>query len=402
VIATAPAQRAPLLYLCLENPWRLSAGGLIRNYWMIRTLAERFEVELVTAGDSADPVPEDFAALCGAIRCFPALTKAARIMRALLPGSTLYTAGGVSRAMRDAVAALLARRQYAAIVLDLAMVDALPADCTVPIVYNAHNCEATLLERRAAKERSFARRVATAVDARRLRPIEARLIERAALVAACSPDDVEDLADLSPRARRSAVVVPNGVDGERYAEVTQSAAVPGTVLVTGSFDWHPNRLGLRWFLREVVPVLRPQVDAESVRIRIAGRMSAALAAEVDAVPLVSAAPNVPDMRTELALAEIVVAPIVASSGTRLRILEAWAAGRPVVTTPEGAFGLPHADGDDLIVRSGAAPFARAVAELLRDPARRLALRRRGLERAREHDWRRIGRTLLDACERARF
>lgn len=400
MIDAVPERRPALLYLCLENPWRLSAGGLIRNYWMIRALSERFEVELVTAGDPADPVSPDFAALCGPIHRFPARTTAARIAHALLPGSTLYTAGGVSHAMRSGVAALLARRPFAAIVLDLAMVDALPAGCSVPIVYNAHNCEATLLERRAAKERSVVRRLATAVDARRLRPIEARLIERAALVAACSADDVEDLARLAPSARRTAVVVPNGVDGERYAAVTQTAGVPGTVLVTGSFDWQPNRLGLRWFLREVMPLLAPQVDARHVRVRVAGRMNAALAAEIDAVPLVRAAPNVPDMRTELANAEIVVAPIVASSGTRLRILEAWAAGRPVVTTPEGAFGLPHADGDDLIVRSGAAPFAQAVAELLRDPGRRVILRRHGLARAGEHDWRRIGRTLMEACDRA--
>jgi glycosyltransferase involved in cell wall biosynthesis len=399
VIAPVPPVRGRLLYLCLENPWHLNAGGLIRNYWLIRALAERFDVDLVTGGDPAAPVPWDFEKFCASIRRYPSPGSLSRLARALRPDETLFTAGSVSRAMRVAVAELLRRTAYAAIVLDLNMIGAIPRSCTVPLVYNAHNCETALLRRRWRTETSLARRLATALDAVRLRPIESRVIERAVLVAACSSADVEDLGTLARIVRAKAVVVPNGVDTARYAPLASVRPEPGTVLVTGSFDWHPNRIGLRWFLREVVPALRA-FAVEPLQVRVAGRMDAALAAEIDAVPGVSAVPNVPDMRDELGRAQIVAAPILASSGTRLRILEAWAAARPVVTTPEGALGLAHRDGADLLVRSGAAPFAQGIAELLREPERRDALAAAGLRRANGYDWHGIGAELLDACAAA--
>ena len=400
MIAPVPAARGRLLYLCLENPWHLNAGGLIRNYWLIRALADRFDVDLVTGGDPRTPIPPDFDVLCASIHRYPAPGTFGRLVRAIHPRETLFTAGSVSRSMRVAVAGLLRRFPYAAIVLDLNMIGAIPAHCTVPLVYNAHNCETALLRRRWRTETSLARRLATALDAARLRPIEAQVIERAVLIAACSSADVEDLGALARIARAKSVVVPNGVDTARYAALSTVRPEPGTVLVTGSFDWHPNRIGLRWFLREVVPALRLFAAAEPLSVRIAGRMDAAFAAEIDAVPGVRAAPNVPDMRDELGRAQIVAAPILASSGTRLRILEAWAAARPVVTTPEGALGLVHHDGTDLLVRAGAAPFAQAIAELLREPERRAALAAAGLRRASAYDWRGIGNDLLDACAAA--
>jgi glycosyltransferase involved in cell wall biosynthesis len=399
VIASDPLPRPRLLYLCLENPWLLNAGGLIRNYWLVRALAQRYAIDLVTAGDPDDAVPDDFAGVCAAIHRFPAPGRAARMLRALRPGETLFTSGSVSNAMCAGVATLIANAPYAAIVLDLNMIGAIPRDCRVPLVYNAHNCETALLCRRWRTETSPARRLATAFDAWRLRPIEARVVARARLIAACSAADMQDLAKLDVSARRKTVVVPNGVDTRRYVEVAQAVPQQGTVLVTGSFDWHPNRIGLRWFLRDVVPLVC-RFAVEPPRIRVAGRMDTALAAEIDAIPHVHAAPNVPDMRDELESAAIVVAPILASSGTRLRILEAWAAARPVVTTPEGAFGLTFREDEEIVVRRGAEPLARAIAELLRDPARREALALAGTRRAQAYDWRGIGTVLLDGCARA--
>jgi glycosyltransferase involved in cell wall biosynthesis len=396
-----PRRRPRLLYLCPENPWRLDAGGPIRNYWFVRAFAERFDVDLVTARATDDVLPADFAGACAEIHGIPAPDRAARVLRALRPGGTLYTTGNVSAAMRAQVERMLRERRYDAISLDLAMIEALPASCNVPLIYNAHNCETALLRRRAARESTLLRRAATAVDARRLAPIERRLLERSVLVAACSNADIEDLALLAPAARAKSVVVPNGVDCARYASVATSRADGKTILVTGSFDWQPNRIGLRWFLREVVPVLARRSAPGELRIRVAGRMDPSLAAEIGAVPLTTASPNVPDMRDELAGAAIVAAPILASSGTRLRILEAWAAGRPVVTTPEGAFGLEDSSdaGPSMLVRSGAEPFADALLGLVRSTLQREELRRGGLAQAARYDWRRISGALLEAVDR---
>jgi glycosyltransferase involved in cell wall biosynthesis len=105
------------------------------------------------------------------------------------------------------------------------------------------------------------------------------------------------------------------------------------------------------------------------------------------------------MDVELRRASIVAAPVIASSGTRLRILEAWAAGRPVVTTPHGAFGLDYSDGSDIFVCSSAQRFAEAAIGLLDDASLRAKVRADGLARAATYDWSVIGAKLMTGLEK---
>ncbi len=131
-----------------------------------------------------------------------------------------------------------------------------------------------------------------------------------------------------------------------------------------------------------------------VRVRVAGRMSAGLAARIDAQPLMSASPNPADMRSELQAATIVAAPIRSSSGTRLRILEAWAARRPVVTTTAGAFGLEHTPGVDVAIADDPTVFARTLVSLMRDAQHRELLAERAFERVQDYAWPVIMRRFL--------
>jgi glycosyltransferase involved in cell wall biosynthesis len=392
-----------LLFICQLNPWRLNNGGIIRNYWLIDALAQRFDVDLVTADDAADAVPADFQQRCGDIARFPRSkglrAKLTRVTGALRAGGTFYTSGSVTRQMRFGVRRLLKTRSYAAIMTELGMIDAVPAG-TVPIVYSAHNCEAALLLRRAKLEPLWSR-FAMTIDALRLRRLEACLIQRSVLVTACSQNDVDDMAKSAPSIAGKAVVIPNGVDCATYAQVARAKGKPGVILLTGSFDWLPNRRGLMWFVKDVLPLLEMLLAGQRFSIRIAGRMSADFAKKLTQTsPSVTAVPNVPRMDVELRAASIVAVPVIASSGTRLRILEAWAAGRPVVTTPHGAFGLDHSNGLDIVTRSTPQGFAEAIVALLSDGDARERMRAAGLARAASYDWSVVGNALVAALERS--
>jgi glycosyltransferase involved in cell wall biosynthesis len=396
-----PSGRPRVLFICQRNPWRLDNGGIIRNYWLIHALSGRFDIDLVTADDDVEPVPADFRARCADIHRFSRptgmrakLTRAAGAMRL---GGTFFTSGNVTRKMRTGVAGLVATRDYCAVLTELGLVDAVPAG-KVPVIYSAHNCEAALLLRRAKLEPVLSRLLIT-IDALRLRRLEARLIERAAFVTPCSQNDVDDMRKFAPSIDTKAVVIPNGVDCATYADVAAAEGKPGVILVTGSFDWLPNRRGLMWFIKEVLPILEQSLAGRDFSIRIAGRMSAEFAKKLDETsPHVVAAPNVPRMDVELRAASVVAVPVIASSGTRLRILEAWAAGRPVVTTPHGAFGLDHIDGSDLFSCESPQRFAEAAVRLLDDPGLRARLKTAGLERAASYDWCAIGGKLVAALE----
>ncbi len=394
--------RPRLLYLCQQNPWRLSGGALIRNYWIARALADRFDVDLVTADDETPP-PPDYGARFRSIRGFARprgkLARVRRAVASLRPGSSLLTAGTVTPALRAHLARASATADYRAVMYDLNMLEALPP--RVPRIYHAHNCETLLLRRRAAIEK-LPTRLVVAVDAKRFEAVEARVLREARLVVACSRADVGDFESLHAVAAAPMAVVPNGVDVAGYASVRDVPIGERVAVITGSYDWRPNQLGLEWFAADVLPELSAIAAGRPYTIRVAGRMSENYAHKLRSHRPLELVPNPEDMKAVLAAASVVVAPIIASSGTRLRILEAWAAGRPVVTTPEGAFGLEFSDGADLVVRDKADPraFARALWELLDDPAEQHRVATGGLARSHAYDWPTLGGGLVRAVEAA--
>lgn len=391
-----PEARPAVLYLCQQNPWTLTAGALIRNAWLVRALAQRYAVDLITADEPAR-APDEFAAYCRSIRQFPRprgpAARVARALRALLPGASLLTSGSVTGSLRSHVRQVLHTGAYEAVMFDLATVEALPGDGET-LVYHAHNCEYQLFRRRAEIEPALLRPLLIA-DAKRLKRIECNVLERAKVVVACSGADLADLTAIAPTAGSKAFVAPNGVDIAGYADVRAIPPTGNTILISGSFDWRPNLIGLQWFIECVLPELERLAGRSSVEVRIAGRMSPSLAASLGARPHVVAIPNPVAMQPELARATAVVVPVLASSGTRLRILEAWAAGRPLITTTAGAFGLGQVAGRELLLEDDPSRFAAAIWRVLSEPATRAMLAKAGLERAGEYDWPVLGRRFVD-------
>ena len=396
--------KSRILFLCLEAPWRLNAGALIRNYWMVRGLARTYDVDVVIAEDPGVAAPAEFARECTSITAFAAPSgmqaRAGRALESLLPYESYFTAGRVPGALRRHVADAVQRTRYAAIHIDdLPIRSAIPARQSPPIVYASHNCEYALFHRRAELERGPLRPLQL-IDAERVRGIETDLVRRSVLVTACSNDDVRDLETYCGLDAGKAAVVPNGVDVASYKPVVSRQPDRGSILISGSMDWRPNQQGLRWFLAEVLPLLAQHAAPDEFTVRVAGRMTTELQRELAGHRGVTAVPNPKDMRDELARARIVVAPILASSGTRLRILEAWAAGRPVVTTPAGAFGLDYSDGDEVVCATQPPDFAAAILRVLRGDELWQHVRDRALARVEQYDWNRIGDAIAASHARA--
>jgi glycosyltransferase involved in cell wall biosynthesis len=384
--------RRRYLMLLQQAPWKLNGGALIRNYWMTLGAAKRFDVDLIIA-EAADAPPSDFAAACASVAFFPRPQgleyKLRRIADALRPSSSYYTAGKVTRALSDHVAKLCRERAYAAIhVGDLDQHEALPNTGCPPVWYDAHNAESALLKRQAEHEKGVMA-IAVGIDAMRVRGIEERLVERAIHVSACSEQDVADLDRLSPGAAAKCTVIPNGVDVARYASVRDAAPQRACITLPGSMDWRPTQQALMWFVDSVLPLLPREVDGAQVDVRVAGRMTAAFAESLAKHPRLNVVPNPIDIRAEIARAQVIAVPVLASSGSRLRILEAWAAGRPVVTTPSGAFGLPHEDGRELLSTRTPAEFAAGCVRLIEDRGLWARVRESGLERVASYDWPKI-------------
>ena len=179
-----------------------------------------------------------------------------------------------------------------------------------------------------------------------------------------------------------AVVLPNGVDLDRFRPSTQ-APEAGRLLFIGSFAHHPNVMAVEFFVREVWPLL---AEAAPLLHIIAGRRHETFPVDADlAQARIELEGFVADVRPAYARAAVVIAPLLVSAGTNIKILEAMAMGKAIVSTPAGVNGLDLVPGEDFVLAVTAAEMAEAILHLLRDGARRGELEKHS-RRTAEHDY----------------
>jgi glycosyltransferase involved in cell wall biosynthesis len=189
-------------------------------------------------------------------------------------------------------------------------------------------------------------------------------------------------------------VVPNGVDTALFAPA-EDAPTEGYILFTGSMDYAPNVEAACYFAREVLPLVRRQAPAASLHIVGTRPKAEVLALACDDVVVHG---FVPDMRPYYREAALVVAPLLRGGGTRVKILEAAACAKAVVSTTLGAEGLDLRPGADIVLADTAETFAAAVTRLLVDPMRCRRLGRSARAAALPYDWDGIGGQFLQMVE----
>ncbi len=257
-----------------------------------------------------------------------------------------------------------------------------------PVIIDTHNIDSHLM-RRYARYLSGPRRWYATGTASRLAELEARVFPEAREVWVCSS---KEQRHVEAHDGTRGIVVPNGVDCSSFAEAAQSE-VAHRLLFFGTLNYLPNQDGLRYFLEDVFPHLRQ--ENPGIHLRVVGRGAPRNLVELcQATPGVEYVGLVPDIRSELAGAAIVVVPLRIGGGTRLKILEALAAGRPVVSTTIGAEGLPLRNGEQIVIADGAPAFGREILGLIDDSSRRHRLAAAGRAAVRaDYDWTAVGQTI---------
>ncbi len=260
---------------------------------------------------------------------------------------------------------------------------------SLPLICAHHDVQSLLLARRAAHEGPWARRRYLAVQSRFMLAEERRWCPDVALNTCVSDVDRNEFTRIAPTGRY--LVVPNGMDLRHYAPLGTEG---GGLLFVGSAGWPPNLDGMTFFLDEIQPLLRSLSPGSALTwVGTVGphQRDAFVRAGVHL------AGHVPDTRPYLREAACCIAPLRMGSGTRIKILEAWAMAKAVVSTSIACEGLAARDGENIIVRDDPAGFADAVARVLSDPELRTRLgaaARRTMEV--HYDWDRIGATMNTA------
>jgi len=240
-----------------------------------------------------------------------------------------------------------------------------PAGILPPaVVVDAHEIAHDMVRQFARSRRSLGRTLYAGLNWRKLRREELAAFRTADGVAVCSTADQQRLLRDVPSARTA--VVPNAADVERYRPRPEDPTPDGrTVLFFGLLSTLPNIDGVRWLVREIWP--RIATERPDARLKILGKGAPA---EVQALagPGIEVVGFVEDLRPHLAEAAAIAVPLRLGGGTRLKIVEAMAMARPIVSTTLGAEGIEAAPGRDLMIADDPQGFAAAVVRLLQDPA----------------------------------
>jgi glycosyltransferase involved in cell wall biosynthesis len=190
---------------------------------------------------------------------------------------------------------------------------------------------------------------------------------RADLVLACSEVDADRIRSLTPRAHVE--VVENGIAVDSFSAVSPlRREAPPIVTFTGLLGYWPNADACIYFVSAIWPRVLDRV--QGAVFRMVGRVPPASVVELTRHRSVELHADVPDILPWFGASQIMVAPLRAGSGTRLKILEAFAAGRPVVSTSIGCEGLTVGNGEHLLIADRPEEFADRVAQLLTDAALR--------------------------------
>lgn len=361
----AADSRPAALMLAPEAPYPLAGGGALRTASLLEYLARRYAVDLIVFRQPGDSDPQAVMP--------PGLTR--RIVVIDLPSNRRTTAAkAVRTAVRLAravpplvdrfagyqgrIAEAVEGRHYEIGVVEhfwcAPYLEQLAPVCRRTVL-DLHNIE-SMLHARCARVETAAPALAHRVFQKVALELERLWMPRYSQVLATSDRDAAAVREIASQANVSV-----------YRNALPRTAVPpkaeeNVVVFSGNMEYHPNISAVRYFRRAIWPLLRERWPG--LIWRLVGKNAAAVRAYTSGDPRIDVKSEIADAVFELARCKVAVVPLLAGSGTRLKILEAWAAGVPVVSTTLGAEGLPVRDGDQLFLADGAPEFAEAVSRLL--------------------------------------
>jgi len=372
----------------------VDTGGKIRSYNILRFLARSHSVTLLSyyAGRRDPQYEADIRSeLPGAETIYTGAPDSTPLEEGLdylrrLPRSAPYA---VSKFTHPAVAKTI-RDWMQEGRFDVAVCDFLsaslnfPEKLATPTVLFQHNVESSLWKRMAASESNPIKRMAFGIEAAKMSRYEGAALRRFEHIIAVSEHDRKQMLAMDSAAQIA--VVPTGVDTSKFSVAPPSGASPPRIVFTGSMDWEPNIDAVEYFCAQIWPGILAQFP--NAVFQIVGRNPHSKVQRL-ASSSVQVTGTVPSVTDYLRDASVVVVPLRVGGGTRLKIFEAMAMGKAVVSTSIGAEGLEVESGRDLVLADDTTTFAESILLLLKDAPLRRKYEQAAVALASQHDWSRI-------------
>jgi sugar transferase (PEP-CTERM/EpsH1 system associated) len=351
------------------------SGGKIRSYNILRQLASKHSVTFFSfyAAHANDQHPALNDIFHKAI-CIPLALPDPKSARELLDyGRYLFSLSPYNLmkycrpSVRCELHSLLARDRFDVILCDfLVAAPAVPWDFPCPKVLFTHNVEAMIWKRHYELARNPFWKALSWREWKTMERGERLYLKRADHVLAVSETDKNHFLNYLPPSKLT--VVPTGVDVD-FFQPHYGQEEPDSLVFTGSMDWLPNEDGIFHFVEQVLPRIRDQIP--EVSLSVVGRNPSPRLQDLGArSQCVRITGWVEDIRPYLARSAVCIVPLRIGGGTRLKIFEAMAMAKAVVSTTIGAEGLPVRHSENIVLSDHPEDFARQTVNLLRNPERR--------------------------------
>ena len=394
-----------ILWLKTELLHPVDKGGKIRTYNMLKELKREHHVTYLTLDDGTASAADrrNASEYCHELVCIPHVRREKftpgfyfELFLNLVSQHPYAIKKYESRAMHREIVEREQKNSFDLLVCDfLAPAANVPASLAMPAVLFQHNVEAMIWKRHHEVQTNPIKKAYLHGQWQKMRRFEAEMCRRFDSVIAVSAEDREQMK----REYGAAAVfdVPTGVDTEFFRPARNAELSPHNVVFTGSMDWLPNDDAIRYFMREIMPLIRKRVP--DVTLTVVGRSPAAALVDLskeDSSLIITG--RVDDVRPYMETAAAYVVPLRIGGGTRLKIFEAMAMEKAVVSTTVGAEGLPLSDGIELLLKDEPAAFADAVVRVLTDSAYASELAQRAASVVRENfGWRQVTERFISIC-----
>ena len=353
-------------------------GGKIRSYNILRELARQHSVTFFSfyAAHDHDLHP-DLKNLFERVICIPLELSASksfaemrgyalRLLSSEPYGITKYCRPEVRRRLH----ALLKQETYDVILCDfMVAAGVIPWNWATPKILFTHNVEATIWRRHYQVAANPLWKAISWLEWRRMETLERRYLQLADQVLTVSEADRDAFAPFVEAGKLT--VIPTGVDLDYFQPLLVEEAANSLVFI-GSMDWLPNEDAILYFVDSIFPLIKQQCPEVSLEVvgRSPSRKLQALAEREKSMRLTG---RVEDVRPFVARCSMSIVPLRIGGGTRLKIFEAMAMSKAVVSTSVGAEGLPVRTGENILLADTPHDFAHCVVSLLRDPDARKRL-----------------------------
>jgi polysaccharide biosynthesis protein PslH len=398
-----------ILFVSYFVPYPPTAGHLQRNYNLIREMAKTHDIYLLTFTQkvllpTAEDLEKSVAALrpyCRHITVYPIGVEKSplhwygSLLCNLLWPKPFALWRFSSNAMTADIKRLTSEVDFDLIhvdTIDLApYIDAAP---TLPRLLNHHNVESRLQFRRSKNEKNPLAKFYIWLQARKLQSYEEKMLAKFDINVCVSAEDIATYNEMAPSARYD--VVANGTDIDYFRPRQERNGK--RVIFAGGMSWYPNADAMLYFVREIWPLIY-KAHPDAYCDIIGSHAPEELKASAEDGQNVLIHGFVRDIRDQMAAAAVYIVPIRVGGGTRLKILDAFACGKAVVSTTVGCEGIDVTPEEDILIGDSPEEFARQVTRLFEDEALQTKLAANGRRLVEEkYSWKKIGDDLNRAYE----